>query len=80
MINIVVPIVKELKNFKIPLLYIETEGHYCYDCKEYFHDSNPNIKSHENCKHNEFNFGICVNKNEFMYDDINQIKIALNEI
>ena len=42
----------------------DNKGHFCYGCNEYFHDSNPLVKSHEDCKENK-SLGICVDKKEF---------------
>lgn len=46
---------------------MENKGHFCYSCNEYFHDSNPNVKSHNGCKGESIlkDFGICVDKREF---------------
>jgi hypothetical protein len=39
-------------------------AHYCYDCKEYFNDSNHSVKKHKGCKTPK-GFGICVDSKEF---------------
>lgn len=43
---------------------MEKNGHYCYGCEEYFHDSNPEVKEHKDCKGRK-EFGICLDNTEF---------------
>lgn len=38
---------------------MKTSGHFCYGCREFFHDTNPHITEHKNCKGNK-SLGICV--------------------
>ena len=40
------------------------KGHYCYDCDEFFHDSNPYVIKHKGCK-TKRGLGICVDRKEF---------------
>jgi len=51
---------------------MENKGHFCYGCNEYFHDSNPIVNTHKNCKGNK-SLGICVDSREFK--NIEKIKI-----
>jgi hypothetical protein len=39
-------------------------GHYCYGCKEFFHDSNMYVHTHKGCK-GQKSLGICVDSKEF---------------
>ena len=44
---------------------MKSQGHYCYDCETFFHDSNPNVTEHKGCKGNK-SLGICVDGKEFI--------------
>ena len=55
---------------------MKNKGHYCYGCDEFFHDSNPNVSTHINCKGTPSS-GICVDGKEFEEgsSDFNKIDI-----
>lgn len=42
----------------------ENKGHFCYGCNEYFHESNPKLTIHKDCKGKK-SLGVCVDKREF---------------
>jgi len=41
----------------------KNKGHFCYGCDEYFHDTNPDITEHKDCKGNK-SLGVCVDGKE----------------
>jgi len=43
---------------------MESKGHFCYGCNEYFHDSRFGITTHKGCKGKK-SLGICVDSKEF---------------
>ena len=43
---------------------MESKGHFCYGCNEYFHDSRFGITTHKGCKGKK-NLGICVDSKEW---------------
>jgi hypothetical protein len=43
---------------------MESVGHFCYGCDEFFHDSNPTVTTHKGCKGKK-SLGICVDSKEF---------------
>lgn len=45
---------------------METKGHFCYNCNQYFHDSDINVAvdGHKDCI-SKSNLGICVDRREF---------------
>jgi hypothetical protein len=43
---------------------MESKGHFCYGCNDYFHENNPCVVEHKDCKGNK-SLGICVDKMEF---------------
>ncbi len=40
------------------------EGHFCYGCREFFHDTDSNVIVHKGCK-GQKDLGICVDSKEF---------------
>jgi hypothetical protein len=43
---------------------MESKGHFCYGCNEYFHDSNSLVITHKGCKGKK-SLGVCVDSKEF---------------
>lgn len=43
---------------------MESKGHFCYGCNEFFHDSNPTVVVHKGCKGKK-SLGICFDSKEF---------------
>jgi Ni,Fe-hydrogenase I small subunit len=43
---------------------MESKGHFCYGCNEYFHDSQFGITTHKGCKGKK-SLGICVDSKEY---------------
>lgn len=43
---------------------MESKGHFCYGCNEYFHDPRFGITTHKGCKGKK-NLGICVDSKEW---------------
>lgn len=39
-------------------------GHFCYDCNQFFHDTNPFVQKHKKCQTPK-GMGICVDSKEF---------------
>lgn len=40
------------------------KGHFCYACRQFFHDSDPYIKNHKGCSSDK-DLGVCVDSREF---------------
>ena len=43
---------------------MESKGHFCCRCNEFFHDSNPTVTTYKGCKGKK-SLGICVDNKEF---------------
>lgn len=58
---------------------MKSKGHFCYGCDEFFHDSNPNVSTHSNCKKNP-SLGICVDAKEFEEESVDFNKINIDDL
>ena len=55
---------------------MENKGHFCYNCNEFFHDSNSKVIKHINCKQNR-GLGICVDSKEFNKPEVEVLEIPV---